>query len=163
MGGQGGFALRGADWAMPDCNTSTYSNGKMGPNIRDQAGQWLTPNVPNVPNGGRSVSGEIVASKGMTPEGEKRTVGLESQVRFWPSPKASDGTKGGPNQQGSKGDLMLPSAAAQWPTPDTNPNRRNNKSASAGAATRPTIAYAVKQWPTPAARDHKSERGGEPL
>ena len=32
-------------WATPDCNTSTYSNGKMGPNIREQAAQWSTPNV----------------------------------------------------------------------------------------------------------------------
>jgi hypothetical protein len=30
-----------------------------------------------------------------------------------PTPRASDGTKGGPNQRGSKGDLMLPSAVAQ--------------------------------------------------
>jgi hypothetical protein len=28
-----------------------------------------------------------------------------------PTPRASDGTKGGPNQRGSKGDLTLPSAA----------------------------------------------------
>jgi hypothetical protein len=34
-----------------------------------------------------------------------------------PTPRASDGAKGGPNQRGSKGDLMLPSAAVQWPTP----------------------------------------------
>ncbi|MEV0188441.1 hypothetical protein AB0I39_07900 [Kitasatospora purpeofusca] len=35
-----------------------------------------------------------------------------------PTPRASDGTKGGPNQRGSKGDLTLPSAAARLrPTP----------------------------------------------
>ena len=27
-----------------------------------------------------------------------------------PTPRATDGTKGGPGQRGSKGDLMLPSA-----------------------------------------------------
>jgi len=27
-----------------------------------------------------------------------------------PTPRATDGTKGGPNQHGSSGDLMLPSA-----------------------------------------------------
>lgn len=103
MGGRGGSALRGgwatpnahdgrrpgADmsstqganlnrdavkWATPDCNTSTYSNGMKGPNLREQASGW-------------------------------------------PTPRSTDGTKGGPNQAGSKGDLMLPSAAAQWPTP----------------------------------------------
>jgi DNA (cytosine-5)-methyltransferase 1 len=34
-----------------------------------------------------------------------------------PTPRATDGTKGGPNQRGSSGDLMLPSAAALLPTP----------------------------------------------
>jgi len=32
-------------WATPDCNTSTYSNGKMGPNFREQASNWPTPNA----------------------------------------------------------------------------------------------------------------------
>jgi len=43
--------------------------------------------------------------------------GVDSLARAWPTPRASDGTKGGPNQRGSAGDLMLPSAAVQWPTP----------------------------------------------
>jgi len=30
-------------WATPDCNTSTRSNGLMGPNIREQASAWPTP------------------------------------------------------------------------------------------------------------------------
>lgn len=144
--GTGGSASLGA-WPTPDCNTSTYSNGHMGQNIREATSLWLTPNVPN---GGRSVSEALVQSKGMTPEGEKKTVGLESQTRYWatpktitggansqrelrgaggpdlqeqvqawarPTPRATDGTNGGPNQAGSKGDLMLPSATAQWPTP----------------------------------------------
>jgi len=103
--------------------------------------------TPNVPNGGRHVPPELIASKGMTEDGQKRTVGLESQTKYWatpcgnehtgaghpdtklgglnlrsqvsawPTPRGTDGTKGGPNQAGSKGDLMLPSATAQWPTP----------------------------------------------
>lgn len=31
-------------------------------------------------------------------------------VHLFPTPRATDGTKGGPNQRGSSGDLMLPSA-----------------------------------------------------
>jgi hypothetical protein len=113
-GAKDGSASHGG-WATPDCNTSTYSNGRMGPNIRERASQWMTPHgmgttdhtgklgsggefakqatqwlTPNVPNGGRSVPAELVASKGMTADGEKRTVGLESQVRFWPTPAARD-------------------------------------------------------------------------
>ncbi|KUM29347.1 hypothetical protein AQ436_06555 [Arthrobacter sp. EpRS66] len=33
--------------------------------------------------------------------------------KSFPTPRASDGTNGGPNQRGSKGDLMLPSAVQQ--------------------------------------------------
>jgi hypothetical protein len=39
------------------------------------------------------------------------------RLRTWPTPRASDGTKGGPNQRGSAGDMMLTSAARSWPTP----------------------------------------------
>lgn len=37
-------------------------------------------------------------------------------LRMLPTPRATDGTKGGPNQRGSSGDLMLPSAVL-LPTP----------------------------------------------
>ncbi|WP_240777982.1 HVSL domain-containing protein [Nonomuraea basaltis] len=38
---------------------------------------------------------------------------LEAAVALLPTPRATDGTKGGPNQRGSSGDLMLPSAVHQ--------------------------------------------------
>lgn len=38
-------------------------------------------------------------------------------LRMLPTPRATDGTKGGPNQRGSSGDLMLPSAVQLMPTP----------------------------------------------
>lgn len=38
-------------------------------------------------------------------------------LRMLPTPRATDGTKGGPNQRGSSGDLMLPSAVTLLPTP----------------------------------------------
>jgi hypothetical protein len=49
--------------------------------------------TPNVPNGGRSVDAETVANKGSTPEG-KRTVGIESQTKFWGTPSARDWKSG---------------------------------------------------------------------
>ena len=55
-----------------------------GGDLQAQANLWMTPNVPN---GGRSVPAETVANKGSTPEG-KRTVGLESQSKFWTTPHA---------------------------------------------------------------------------
>lgn len=187
-----------AMWPTPDVCSGDRDMSKVDPQRQKRpdtkvtiglptaAGLWLTPNVPN---GGRSVSEALVQSKGMTPEGEKKTVGLESQTRYWatptaspnsnrgskmapshgdghglvlagqagqwepseaessvglawPTPRGTDGTKGGPNQAGSKGDLMLPSAAAQF--------------------------LPVSARPTPASRDYRSpnsqsyqERGGE--
>ena len=50
-------------------------------------------------------------------------------MQLLPTPRATDGTKGGPNQRGSKGDLMLPSAVHQLlPTPsvaDTQGGRKH--------------------------------------
>lgn len=152
-------------WTTPDVCSGARDMSKIDPELQKrantkrttglptEAAMWLTPNVPN---GGRSVSPELVASHGMTETGEKRTVGLESQTRHWatpdcnsssysngkfgpnlrqqatdwPTPRATDGTKGGPNQAGSKGDLMLPSAAAQWPTPASRDYRTPNSQES---------------------------------
>lgn len=48
-------------------------------------------------------------------------VDLRTAVQLLPTPRATDGSKGGPNQRGSKGDLMLPSAVHRLlPTPTSN-------------------------------------------
>ena len=44
----------------------------------------------------------------------------QGHVTLFPTPRATDGTKGGPNQRGSSGDLMLPSAVMLLPTPAVN-------------------------------------------
>src|SRR5690606_20084476 len=44
---------------------------------------------------------------------------LDGIAQLLPTPRATDGEKGGPNQRGSKGDLMLPSAVQLLPTPST--------------------------------------------
>jgi hypothetical protein len=136
-------------WTTPDVCSGARDMSKIDPELQKRADtkrttglptevkMWLTPIVPS---GGRSVPEALVRSNGMTEDGKKRTVVLESQVRYWaiptssdnsnrtmqiapshgvthglvlagqaaswPTPKATDGTKGGPNQAGSKGDLM---------------------------------------------------------
>jgi hypothetical protein len=45
--------------------------------------------------------------------GEKLLPGVAKDLALMPTPKASDGEKGGPNQRGSKGDLTMPSVAAR--------------------------------------------------
>lgn len=186
MGAQDGSALRGEAWLTPHgMSGMEAATGKAGAGgeFAKQASQWMTPNVPN---GGRHVPPELIVSKGMTEGGQKRTVGLESQTKYWatptssdnsnrttqiapshgithglvlagqaaswPTPRGTDGTKGGPNQAGSKGDLMLPSATAQW-----NANFADTSFPSDLAATDVPTAkdQDLTMWPTPAARDAK--------
>lgn len=64
--------------------------------------------------------------------------------RLLPTPRATDGEKGGPNQRGSSGDLMLPSAVAMLPTP---------RAPRGGSATE-----TVDPLPTPTAGDAKQAR-----
>ncbi len=73
------------------------------------------------------------------PKSEHRT--CEKGSGLWPTPRATDGSHGGPNQCGSKGDLTLPSAV-MFPTP------RANKWGL------PDSHGSVAAWfPTPTARD----------
>src|SRR4051812_13881377 len=48
--------------------------------------EWPTPTVPN---GGRAPKGGM-SMTGMTPDGKKRQVDLQTAVRDWPSPQTSD-------------------------------------------------------------------------
>ncbi len=45
------------------------------------------------------------------------TPDADGGLALMPTPRAGDGEKGGPNQRGSSGDLMLPSAVTLLPTP----------------------------------------------
>jgi len=70
-----------------------------------------------------------------------------------PTPRATDGTNGGPNQRGSSGDLMLPSAVHQLlPTP-TASQFPSNKSLSPGATERPALSAINQLLPTPSVAD----------
>ncbi|WP_049787080.1 hypothetical protein [Alicycliphilus denitrificans] len=77
----------------------------------------MTPSVSN------SQGNEYTRDRGQ--KGMERLT-LTGKAQQCPTPRATDGTKGGPNQAGSKGDLMLPSAAAQWPTPASRDYRTPN-------------------------------------
>jgi hypothetical protein len=64
------------------------------------------------------------------------TVPSASPRKLLPTPRATDGTKGGPNQRGSKGDLMLPSAVAQLlPAPTSSDGERTSSSYGRGNRT----------------------------
>ena len=75
-----------------------------------------------VPADAGRLSGQLplarrVPGESLTPcHGDPRRAGMT----LLPTPRATDGTKGGPNQRGSSGDLMLPSAVTLLPTPAVN-------------------------------------------
>lgn len=54
------------------------------------------------------------------PVGRDAVAGRGESARLLPTPRATDGVEGGPNQRGSSGDLMLPSAVTLLPTPAVN-------------------------------------------
>jgi hypothetical protein len=86
----------------------------------DQAAQWMTPQSPT---GGRTVSDDLVLSKGASPTG-KRTVGLESQTRMWTTPQAHDTAPGDASRVGrfgtKHGGRNLTDDVARWTMPSAN-------------------------------------------
>lgn len=136
-----GSILNGEYWPRPKLAPVTSGNGysywptatvcgnhnrkgaslNSGDGLATASSQWMTPMVPN---GGRVVSADLVASKGMTDAGQKRTVGLESQARHWPTATASMMTGAGSN--GRDGGLNLQTAVAKWPTPASRDYKGEN-------------------------------------
>lgn len=86
--------------------------------------------------GGASLPTPSASSYGSNKGGAAGRMGkarpsLETMPRqaLWPTPKASDGQKGGPNSVHGNGSLSLPAAVRQWATPTS----RDWKSGSHGA------------------------------
>lgn len=116
---QGGHSLGAAARLWPTPNASQGQQGENDPDgkrgqtlVGAARGQlWPTPTASEQEN----------RTTKRTPSQQARKHGfyLSAEVHeaqeqaMWPSPRATDAAKGGPNQRGSKGDLMPPSAAAQ--------------------------------------------------
>jgi len=113
------------NWPTPDTGESQSGHGvRGGPgggDVGKQAVVWSAPEwyTPQTPGGGRSVGVEIISAKGRTATGEKRTVGLESQARWWPTPAANAAT--GPGRQGRNGGPNLQTAACSLPDQPIQP------------------------------------------
>lgn len=77
-----------------------------------------------------------------------------------PTPRATDGEKGGPNQRGSSGDLMLPSAVMQFlPTPSAaDASRGHNATRGGDRHGEPLLAGVSLLLPTPTAQDAANAR-----
>ncbi len=120
---------------------------------------------------------DLLPTPTATPYGSNRSASDGATVRpslaavdtLFPTPRATDGTKGGPGQRGSSGDLMLPSAVALLPTPTTAPTTGNGHARNLGGETRPSrfgkYAPAVARWEQivgPAPAPTKPGRNGKP-
>lgn len=189
-----GFASHGDEkWQTPKASeeeSGSGLNGRGEPKLKAQAISWMTPSVSNAQGNeytrdrgqeglerltltGQANQWQTPQTSDMNgarvPDG-KRALGLNTQTTSWPTPRSTDGTKGSPNQAGSKGDLMLPSMAAQWPTPSAammndgespeswqaRADGLKAKHINGNGAGMP-LTIAVKNWPTPASRDYKGQ------
>lgn len=86
----------------------------------------------------------------------------EKESRLLPTPVSTLGTNGGPNQRDSSGRPGLQMAAMLWPTPKagkTTSDGEQERTATGrridgnGRTWSPSLADAVKMWPTPTTND----------
>ena len=75
--------------------------------------------------------------------------------KLFPTPRATDGTKGGPNQRGSSGDLMMPSVAARLlPTPTAQAAKHAADDRGPGTLDDFNLwSVAARMMPTPSVAD----------
>ena len=89
------------------CSSSPTPDLLPTPVVTDSTG--TRNSTANRSPGSTASSGDTITDAlthlGMMPPSPPQRAGL-----LLPTPRATDGTKGGPNQRGSSGDLMLPSA-----------------------------------------------------
>ena len=98
--------------------------------------------------------------------GHGPTLADQVEHELLPTPRATDGTKGGPNQRGSSGDLMLPSAVmGLLPTPNATDWKGGNIPLGRMKQGRPRtigdadLPAAIALLPTPLSADGGSNRG----
>lgn len=85
------LTLQGAavSWGTPQAHERAQSPKAKhhGVEMANQVAQWITPNVPN---GGRAAQHAEMVGRTAMHAGKKVQIGLEHQVRQWPSPAARD-------------------------------------------------------------------------
>ena len=114
------------------------------------------PSSPTLPRSGSMQNGKLYPHPRWEPATSANGCGC------WPTPKASEGEKGGPNARHGSGDQPLGSAAASWPTPraSMNENRSTKPTPTALAGKHgKTLAAEAAVWQTPASDSFRS-RGG---
>jgi len=131
-------------WPTPDCNTSSYSNGKFGENLREKAANWPTPrsedseSCGNHPGAVDSLTGatrqwatpncrdDHNPSTPDSPRTQRKleqgwTIDLNEQAAWWTTPQAHDAAGGNPERVGrfgtKHGGANLADDVTLWRTP----------------------------------------------
>lgn len=122
-----GEAGRSAGHAEPGDGTGPVSVGAAELGRRDHGSVVLLPSpaAQNVKGPAR----RLARSDG-SPRTYRQT-NLPGAIELLPTPKATDGPKGGPNMRGSSGDLALPSAVMKMLPSPTVGDARNTRNATA--------------------------------
>lgn len=111
-----GMTADGQCWELPTLERPTAAN---------DSGSWLpTPTA----NSYGSCQGGSAGRDGQPNRPSLQTMAARG---MWPTPLATDGSKGGPNQKGGKGDLRLSSAVHQRPFPTPLARDAHNRSGQA--------------------------------
>ena len=147
-------------WPTPDCNTSSYSNGKFGENLREASMNWPAPRTEDSESCGNH-PGAVASLTGATrqwatpnardvlnpgsPDGQRSqrkleqgwTIDLNDQAAWWTTPQAHDAAGGNPERVGrfgtKHGGANLADDVTLWKTPDV-PNGGRTMSAADVAA-----------------------------
>lgn len=127
IGAGGEFSKQVTNWATPDCDQSSYSNGRFGPNIREQAANWPTPAAQDDNKSPEAYRRMRMEKLGRTGEAAETISSLQVKVQAWATPRASMATNG----------------------PDSGSAQRQEQGANPG------LKDQASQWATPTARDHK--------
>ena len=113
-----GMTRNGVAYALPTWEPPTTASGC---SSSPPAEMFRTPAAAEAEGGALSPERARVENRTLRLTGQILDMVAPDQMsdawRALPTPRASDGTKGGPNQRGSAGDLMLPSAVHLLPTP----------------------------------------------
>lgn len=147
-------------WPTPDCNTSSYSNGKFGMNLREASMNWPTPRSEDSESCGNH-PGAVDSLTGATrqwatpncrdyhhpstpdsPRTQRKleqgwAIDLNEQAAWWTTPQAHDSSGGNPERVGrfgtKHGGANLADDVTLWKTPDV-PNGGRTMSAEDVAA-----------------------------
>lgn len=113
-------ARLGDRWGTPNADTAQRRMHEQGRrNLEDAVALLPTPRVAATRTGRSAILGSasspsldqaLELARGEVPRELHTLDEAPASWRLPPTPRASDGVKGGPNQRGSSGDLMLPAA-----------------------------------------------------